>query len=308
MLAFHLPPVAPMSENLRHVEVEGHRIAVLSRHEDRDTTPLILLHGVALSPHIWTHILPPALAGRRWHAVGLPAHHPSEAPPDFADRPMPPELFGQGLAGVLAEIAGDRPCDLLGHSTGGYAALAIAAAAPERVRSICAVSAFAQGEWNGGIGLLQAVARLDRLGGPLFGAGLGLMRSHPAIARLAALAATNRPRACNAWPPLAPMLETVVADLKRTDRTALRHFMAAMHEHDIRDRLGAVRAPTLLVHGTADPVVPFAQARLIKYRVPHAQLERMAGIGHLPFGEAADRFEAILRQWYERFPDDRHEP
>lgn len=99
-----------MSDNLRHVEVDGHRIAVLEHDASRDTTPLILLHGVSLSVHTWPPVLPPWLASRRWHAVGLPAHHPSEAPADFTARPMPPALFGEGLARVLAEVAGDRPC------------------------------------------------------------------------------------------------------------------------------------------------------------------------------------------------------
>lgn len=297
-----------MSETLRHVEVDDHRIAVLSRNADRDAPPLVLLHDVSLSLHAWPPMLPDWLASRRWHAIGLPAHYPSEAPADFTKRPMPPELFGDGLARVLAETAGGRPCDLLGHGAGGYAALAIAAAAPERVRSVCAVAPFAQGDWTGGIGLMQAVAALGKPGGPLFAAGLGLLRAHPAFTRLMLLSATTRPRACHGWPPLTPMLAAAVADLKRSDRAALRHFFAEIHNHDIRARIEAIRAPLLVIHGTGDPIVPLAQARLIKYRVPHARLERLAGIGHLPFAEAADQYEGILRQWYQRFPDDRDDP
>lgn len=292
-----------MSDTLRQVEVDGHRIAVLCRTETRDATPLVLLHGVLLSPRIWSHVLPDWLGTRPRYAIGLPAHFPSEVPGDFCERPMPPSLFGEGLARVLAEVSGDRPCDLLGHSVGGYAALAIAAAAPERVRSVCTVSPFVQGDcWTGSIGLLQAIAGLEGLGPPLFALGLGVVRSHPAIARLVALSASARPRTLNAWPPLGPMLEAAVADLKRSDRAALRHFFAQIRGHDIHARIEGIRAPVLVVHGTADPVVPFAHARLIEQRVPHARLESLAGVGHLPFGEAPGQYDAILRRWFARFP------
>lgn len=287
-----------MSHSLRHCDVDGHRIAVLANETGGDEPPLILIHGVLLSVNIWPPLLPEWLRDRRWYAVGLPAHHPSVPPPDFCDRPMPEQLFGVGLASVVTRIAGDQRVDLMGHSTGGYASLAIAAHIPEQVRSVCCVSGFAQGRWLGLIGLMQTIAAAGRFGRIAFPVSLAAMSVHPLVTRLSALAATTRPRAFWDDPRMKQALAAAVADLRQTDRTALRHFFAEIRGHDISAALPRIQAPTLVVHGSRDPIVPFDQARLIKQRVPGAELAPLSEIGHMPFAEAADEFDAILKQWF----------
>ncbi|MFF0728600.1 alpha/beta fold hydrolase [Streptomyces sp. NPDC004134] len=51
---------------------------------------------------------------------------------------------------------------------------------------------------------------------------------------------------------------------------ARRHDVARQHE--VRDRLGEITAPTLIVHGTADRLAPYAGAVLMAQRMPHAEL------------------------------------
>jgi pimeloyl-ACP methyl ester carboxylesterase len=44
--------------------------------------------------------------------------------------------------------------------------------------------------------------------------------------------------------------------------------------------LRQVRAPSLIVHGRQDPLVPVAAAHDLKKRLPHARLELIDGMGH----------------------------
>lgn len=48
----------------------------------------------------------------------------------------------------------------------------------------------------------------------------------------------------------------------------------------IRARLGEVRAPALVIHGTADPVYPFGHAEAMARELPDAQLLALDGVGH----------------------------
>jgi pimeloyl-ACP methyl ester carboxylesterase len=48
----------------------------------------------------------------------------------------------------------------------------------------------------------------------------------------------------------------------------------------IRARLGEVRVPALVIHGTADPVYPFGHAETLARELPNAQLLPLEGFGH----------------------------
>jgi pimeloyl-ACP methyl ester carboxylesterase len=57
--------------------------------------------------------------------------------------------------------------------------------------------------------------------------------------------------------------------------------LAAAMEHSALDRLGAVDAPTLVVHGDADVMVPPDNGALIAEAIPGAELLSLPGAGHL---------------------------
>jgi 3-oxoadipate enol-lactonase len=57
--------------------------------------------------------------------------------------------------------------------------------------------------------------------------------------------------------------------------------LAAALGHDAGDRLGEIRAPTLVVHGEDDRMVPAANARILAGAIPGARAELWPGAGHL---------------------------
>jgi pimeloyl-ACP methyl ester carboxylesterase len=74
------------------------------------------------------------------------------------------------------------------------------------------------------------------------------------------------------------------------DRT--RNMAATMENHsmldgthDWRERLGEIRVPTLVLHGTEDPLFPIGHALALASEIPEARLVRLEGVGHeLPRG------------------------
>ncbi|MGB0220604.1 MAG: alpha/beta fold hydrolase [Sinimarinibacterium flocculans] len=60
----------------------------------------------------------------------------------------------------------------------------------------------------------------------------------------------------------------------------VRQISAIMASGSRAPLLSRVRAPTLIIHGKADPLVPVAAAYDLKKRLPHARLEVIEGMGH----------------------------
>jgi 3-oxoadipate enol-lactonase len=54
---------------------------------------------------------------------------------------------------------------------------------------------------------------------------------------------------------------------------------------DVFDRLPNVTAPTLVITGTADALVPDANSDIIKERIPGASIKKISGAGHVFFWE-----------------------
>lgn len=82
------------------------------------------------------------------------------------------------------------------------------------------------------------------------------------------------------------------------------HLHHATHNHafsvenprfDVRDRLGTIATPTLVLCGATDWITPLALSRDIAARVPHSRLEVFDNSGHLPMVEEPERFLAAVR-------------
>jgi hypothetical protein len=60
-------------------------------------------------------------------------------------------------------------------------------------------------------------------------------------------------------------------------------------EFDVRQVLPTIRVPTLLIHGTENPINPIGGARYMAERIPGTRLVELEGELHLPVGTALDR-------------------
>ena len=95
-----------------------------------------------------------------------------------------------------------------------------------------------------------------------------------------------------------PFDETVIRELMRRDVERARNFAAAQNHNLIPDdrrtrkSLSAITVPTLVIHGTADPMFPLDHGAALADMIPAARLMTLAGGGHGVF--RAD-WDAIVR-------------
>jgi len=58
-----------------------------------------------------------------------------------------------------------------------------------------------------------------------------------------------------------------------------------------------VTAPTLVIHGSRDIVIPLSAARELVRRRPDWALRVLEGVGHVPMIEAPDLFLSAFFEW-----------
>ncbi|MCH9682251.1 MAG: alpha/beta fold hydrolase [Deltaproteobacteria bacterium] len=85
-------------------------------------------------------------------------------------------------------------------------------------------------------------------------------------------------------------------DRGTSPRGFVRHMVAVLAARDRRPQLRALDIPALVVHGDADPLVPPRGGVQTARALPHAELIRIAGMGHdLPRGAWTQILDALDR-------------
>jgi 3-oxoadipate enol-lactonase len=100
-----------------------------------------------------------------------------------------------------------------------------------------------------------------------------------------------------------PEIVDTWAALLAQDPQRRRGFLgqaAAVLRHDTWDRLPHLRAPTLVLVGDQDALVPPANAELLAARIPEARLRVLKGVGHDLTTEAAQKCQLLVSDFLER--------
>ncbi|HEU4979516.1 MAG TPA: alpha/beta fold hydrolase [Solirubrobacteraceae bacterium] len=72
--------------------------------------------------------------------------------------------------------------------------------------------------------------------------------------------------------------------------------MQAIAGHDTSARLHEIAAPTLVIHGTDDEMLPVRNGELIASLVPGARLEVLDGVGHMFWWEEPERSAELVAE------------
>lgn len=73
-------------------------------------------------------------------------------------------------------------------------------------------------------------------------------------------------------------------------------LMGPLGDYDFWDRLGDISAPTLVLHGDADPI-PETMARELARSIPNAQFQTIKGAGHFSFVEKPEEVTSKIEDF-----------
>ena len=85
------------------------------------------------------------------------------------------------------------------------------------------------------------------------------------------------------------VLDQMIADMAKYPITPMHTYarqFGAIQGFDSYDRLGRIEAPTMVIHGDDDRIVPHANAEILHKGIPGSELHILKGVGHMFFWEA----------------------
>jgi proline iminopeptidase len=192
--------------------------------------------------------------------MGLPV----PAPYDLSD--MAADVTG------LMDALGIGRAHAVGASLGGMVAQVLAARWPDRVASLVSIMSSSGNPWVSAARPRALAAILHRPANPA---------DHDALVRhfmhlfevIGSHRLPQRPEEMRA------LCERAAARGYDVHGTA-RQLLAVLASGDRRAELGRVRAPTLVIHGTDDPLVPRSAGRDVARHITGAKLLEFDGMGH----------------------------
>jgi pimeloyl-ACP methyl ester carboxylesterase len=251
--------------------------------------PLLMLMGLGANRRGWVGQVPALSAAMTLYLVDNRGVGESDKPPGpYRVREMADD------ARAFLDALEVESAHVLGVSMGGTIAQELALAYPERVRSLILACTFAKAS-RGMREISEETARSLGAGS----GGTGAMREpgFQVSARQIAEAMMPFIFAPEFWARAdAKTREALIGSY--ADGFSLQGVLGqveAVLSHDVLGRLGAVRAPTLVLHGTADRLVRLHHGQRLAAEIPGAQMLEFEGGTHGFFVEQADAFnEAIV--------------
>jgi pimeloyl-ACP methyl ester carboxylesterase len=79
-------------------------------------------------------------------------------------------------------------------------------------------------------------------------------------------------------------------------REIIQLQLQAILGHDTSGRLGEIATPTMVVHGTVDGVLPYANGEMIAGLMPGAHFETLEDVGHMFWWEQPQRSAELVRE------------
>jgi len=86
-----------------------------------------------------------------------------------------------------------------------------------------------------------------------------------------------------AKPEPGPLVDYVAERIWETDQSIMAQRLAQLECYDVTDRLWQVEAPTLVVAGSRDVIVPAARQKQLAQAIAGARFESVDGAGHIGF-------------------------
>lgn len=232
--------------------------------KDKNAAPLLLIHGAGGHHEDWPLVL---RESANVIAVDLAGHGKSPVPArtSVAD-------YAVDMISLLDALEIEQAI-IAGHSMGGAISLSLALDYPQRVKAMILVGTGAKLAVNPTIinGLLDKPEETARM-----------------VIKWA-------------WAKHIPdkIKEESVQELLKTPVEIIRGDYLACDGFDVRERLGEITIPTLILAGTQDKMTPFDWSKTLVDNIPNAKLEMIENGGHMFPLEQPEKIRDVIISWIE---------
>ena len=250
-------------------------------------TPLVLVHGLAVSADIWKNNIPGLSREHRVYVPDLIGFGRSDRP----GASFSPFEYGRFLDGFLSSLNLGR-VSLVGQSLGGAIAIHYAQQFPQKIDKLVLVGSAGLGR--------EVIWTLRAMSIPLV-AELLYRPSRKAVDFLFKLSVRN--------PTLITpeFVETyyqiyIQPEFRRFFLRFLRRILTIRGPREeffapLMKNLSRITQPVLIVWGQEDRVLPVKHAYFGMEKIPNARLEIFPACGHIPFFERPEEFNRLVLEF-----------
>jgi len=202
---------------------------------------------------------------------------------DVPDIPYSTEMMADDSAGLLNAL-GIEKAHILGHSMGSWIAQELALKYPQLIRSLILVSAGTQ-ETHMGKHLIDTWARMAREG----------VNREIYVRELLLWVFTDKFFENTEMVQMA--VDTLMTSPYPQPAHGLIRQVGACLEHNTKDRIGNITAPTLVLTGKEDILAPVRMSEELAAGIAGAELAVLEGAGHGLYYEVADKFNRAVLEF-----------
>jgi 3-oxoadipate enol-lactonase len=266
------------------VEVDGRKLAYDEVSPSNPRGTILLLTGLGAKRYGWYFQLEEF--GRSYRTIALDHRDISDSDP-YEEAYTVADLADD--AGAALHVLGVQRAHVVGISLGGFVALQFAIRHPEQLEKLVLVSTSA-----GGAVHVQPSQEIAALLAPD-------SREHIEPGELAKRNysiitgpgfAGSHPREIDNF--------AEIARYRPVHRAAYVRQLQAGMGHDATQLLEGIKAPTLVIHGDADPLVPPANGDYLAKHIPGAKHIVYHNVGHIPIVENYEQFNSDVLAFLEK--------
>jgi pimeloyl-ACP methyl ester carboxylesterase len=250
----------------------------LAYDEARPTNPadergtILLLTGLGSKRLGWAKQL--NVFGREYRTIAL--DHRDTGDSDEVTEDYTPADLADDAAALLGAL-GIRRAHVVGISLGGFTALHFALRHSQLLDKLVLVATSAGGRAN-----VAASPEILALLAPTPGLEIGERAIHTYSHIMAAAFVAAHPEE----------MERIAATARYRSQSPAAYMrqLRASLAHDVVDSLHQITAPTLIIHGDLDPLIPPQNGAYLAAQIPGARHIVYQGVGHIPIIERAEQF------------------
>ena len=250
---------------MRYYEVHGEGI------------PLVLIHGLGADTNAWMFQMPEL--AKKYKVVIFDNRGVGQT--DTPDIPYSAQMMADDTADLM-DALNIAEAHILGYSLGGFIAQELAIKYPQKVRSLILATSSAC--------MPLRTKLIEGTWGLLVEEGVGpdtLMKAQlPYFFTEAMLESPGF---------IEMTIDSVLQNPQPQPNHAFIRQLSVCLDHDARDRLSMINAPSLILVGSEDCLLPVKTSRELASGIPNAKIKVLDGGGHAFTVEIPDKFnQAVL--------------
>lgn len=241
---------------------------------------LVLLHGWTENHNFWKFQIPVFSKDYKVLAIDLRGHGESDKP----KKEYSIQTFADDVYHVLKRLE-IKKAIIIGHSMGGMTALVFCLMHSEMVQALILVNTTCVGLQETGLVPIKETLKMIQTFGFENVAERFFVQTFFASGTSEEL--TN-------W---------AKSEILKTPQFAVEEALKAIIEHDVTDRLSAIKVPTLIIHSPQDLAIGVKMAEIMNAKIPNSSLKIIESAGHHSMLEKPEEFNRIVLDFLKRLPD-----